>query len=156
MFMLDKDTETKRTHELAALTKTGFYKVRDVDGHEHIMRLIDMQDLADLRSKFGVADIDQDDPALYQFLLWLSIRKGSCSEEQLDRGEYAMTLSKAGRMFTMVEVQAASKDLQELLYASGLHTQERAVPEGLDPNVPWTAEYVGGRRNGQGSGQPSS
>jgi len=132
-----KAKDDKGLEELRALVRSGTHKLTDANGKEHTLRLLDMGDVVDFESFVKAEAKPPSEIQTTVFMLWLLLRKGGRTDEQLDRGEYEFSQEQAARMFTPVDL--ASQEVVDavvgVLKASGWPGVDKLDPRTALPRT---------------------
>jgi len=135
--------------DLANLVQVNSFKVSDKDGKTHTLTVLDLGDISEIYVKYGDLEIltpkqeidaitgdIKPDKALYEkilFLAWLAMRKEGLTESQLDVGDWSVSLTKVGRMFTYREFPQLLEGVISVLVVSGLWQRAEETPDPTSP-----------------------
>jgi hypothetical protein len=118
-------TSTSSSSDLKVLIAgtDGRVTLRDKDGNEHVLPPLDMSDLVEFERKIGGTVLDESrDIKLSDtlYLLFLSLRKEGCTDDEIQRGQYKRNERQVYRMFNLKLLPKSVQLFMDIMKISGV------------------------------------
>lgn len=101
----------------------GRVTLKDKDGNEHVLPPLDMSDLVEFERKIGGTVLDETREVKLAdtlYLLYLSLRKEGCTDDEVQRGQYRRNEKQVYRMFNLKYLPKSVQLFMDIMKISGV------------------------------------
>src|ERR671925_2430236 len=130
-------TEQKVQQELKVLVcgTDGLVTLKDKKGKDHVLPPLDFSDMLEFERKIGGTFLDEKRVlklADILYLLYLSIRKEGCTDDEVMRGQFKLTEKQVYSMFDLRYLNKSADLFSDIMKMSGV-VFPQAIPEKANP-----------------------
>ena len=117
--------EIKVTQELKVLIAgtDGVVRLKDKHDKEHVLPPLDFADMLEFERKIGGTLLDEKRTmklADVLFLLYLSLRKTGCTDDEINRGQYKMNERQVYMLFDLRYLNKSGELFTDMMKMSGV------------------------------------
>lgn len=116
----------------------GKATLTDKTGKVHVLPPLDVSDVLELEKRMGGTMLDENRVLKLSdvmYVLYLSVRKEGCTDDQISRGQFQISERDVYRMFDLSFLNRSMELFADIMKISGLKLDKEEKKEG-DPPVP--------------------